>query len=71
MLKILDFFQLIWNIIKFLFNGLIDIFKIALSGVQFVITLSTSLPTTIALFLVAIVVASVVWKLVSLGGAGE
>ena len=71
MLKIMDILEYIWTFIKFIFSAFFELFNILFSFLEFVFSLATSLPITLSLFFVLLVVVSVAYKVVSLGSSGE
>lgn len=71
MIKIINFFQYVYDFLKFLVDTLFKIAQIIKAAVLFVVNGFAALPTTIKIFLVLVVVVSVAYKIISLGGAGE
>ena len=71
MTKVINFFQYIFNFIKFIIELIYNIFDTVWSALTFVGNLFNALPLSIRVFLVGIVAVSIAYKLISLGGSGE
>ena len=71
MLKIVNFLKYTFEFLKFIIELQVKIVPIIISAFNFVSSAFLSLPTSLKVFLILIVVVSIVYKVISLGGSGE
>ena len=71
MLQIVNFFKYVFEILKFFIDQIVNMFRYILSIITFVVRVFGALPTFLSVFIIAIVSVSIIYKIISLGGAGE
>lgn len=71
MIKVINFFKSIVLFFEFVIDSIFNVWSILKAIAQFMYTAFTALPLMVEVILIGVVVFSIVYKLLSLGGAGS
>lgn len=71
MLQIINFFKYIYEFLSFIVGLLYNLLLVIISIPAFIVKVFGALPTLISAVIIGLVAVCIVYKVISLGGAGE